>query len=521
MLIDLFRRFTIRLRMMGAIATVLVLMTLVGGAGVVGMMRLESASQAFMDGPHRDAVLLSDLRASLGQVRRYEKDVIINADKHDEVTKYRSKWLAALDETRQHIQAISTRDSGEHVALTQQMQRLLDTYTQAATPVINGIAEGTGSSTGEANAALKTAKAAAHEIEPLLPQLTAHLEVDAQSSEADRLTTVHWAYGLLVLCIGLAVVIVVPLTLVNMVSICRPIEQARLWAEHIAEGRLLPHDTVDTRGDDEAAQLMRSLARMQDSLQHIIDQVRLSTNSISNASSQIASGNLDLSARTEQTASHLEQTAASVEEISGTVRQSAESAREANQLASSAADVATRGGQVVSQVVSTMEDIHASSRKISDIIGVIDGIAFQTNILALNAAVEAARAGEQGRGFAVVAGEVRSLAQRSAQAAREIKTLISASVDKVEQGSQLVSDAGTTMTEIVSSVQRVSAIINEISHASAEQSAGIGEVNHSVTSLDQMTQQNAALVEQAASAAESLKDQAEHLTQLISVFRVS
>jgi len=266
--------------------------------------------------------------------------------------------------------------------------------------------------------------------------------------------------------------------------------------------------------------LLDSLSQMVRSLRTTVSQVRQSTDSISTASGEIATGNQDLSARTEQTASNLQQAASSMDQLTGTVKQSADSARQANQLASSAAEVAARGGSVVAQVVSTMDEINASSKKINDIIGVIDGIAFQTNILALNAAVEAARAGEQGRGFAVVASEVRSLAQRSAQAAKEIKGLIGASVERVEAGSRLVADAGQTMQEIVGSVQRVSDIIGEITAASSEQSDGIGQVNTAVTQLDQMTQQNAALVEESAAAAESLRDQAKRLASVVATFRL-
>jgi methyl-accepting chemotaxis protein len=301
-------------------------------------------------------------------------------------------------------------------------------------------------------------------------------------------------------------------------TIRQPLTQSIEVARAIAEGDLT-HRISATRGD-EFGELMRALQHMNESLGKVVGDVRASTDSISTASAEIATGNTDLSSRTEQTASNLQQAASSMEQLTGTVRQSADSARQANQLASSAAEVAARGGNVVSQVVSTMNEINASSKKISDIIGVIDGIAFQTNILALNAAVEAARAGEQGRGFAVVASEVRSLAQRSAQAAKEIKGLIGASVDKVESGSRLVADAGATMSEIVGSVQRVSDIINEITAASTEQSEGISQINSSVTQLDQMTQQNAALVEESAAAAESLKDQAVRLSQAVSVFRL-
>ncbi|MEO8154805.1 MAG: methyl-accepting chemotaxis protein [Rhizobacter sp.] len=289
-------------------------------------------------------------------------------------------------------------------------------------------------------------------------------------------------------------------------------------ATEVAAGNLCANS--QTTRSDELGDLMRSLGAMTRQLSHSLQTVMVSSSSIQSASAEIATGNQDLSHRTEQTASNLQEAASSMDQLTGTVKQSADSARQANQLASSAAEVAARGGIVVSQVVTTMHEINASSKKIADIIGVIDGIAFQTNILALNAAVEAARAGEQGRGFAVVAAEVRSLAQRSAQAAKEIKSLIGASVEKVEGGSRLVADAGATMREIVNSVQRVSDIIGEITAASAEQSEGIGQVNATVIQLDQMTQQNAALVEQSAAAAESLKEQASRLQQVVSVFRL-
>ena len=302
-------------------------------------------------------------------------------------------------------------------------------------------------------------------------------------------------------------------------SISQPLEQANALAGRIAEGDLSHSETV-TRGD-EFGELLRSLYIMSDSLGRMVHQVRQSTDSIAIASAEIATGNHDLSMRTEETSSNLQETAAAMEQFTSTIQQSASSAQQASSLAAGATGVARRGGDVVNQVVTTMEDINHSSKKISDIIGVIDGIAFQTNILALNAAVEAARAGEQGRGFAVVASEVRSLAQRSAEAAKEIKQLINASVEKVEAGSRLVSDAGTTMTDIVQSVQRVTDMIGEITAASSEQSAGVSQVNQSIGNLDQMTQQNAALVEESAAAAQSLREQADQLAQVVSRFKVN
>ena len=300
-------------------------------------------------------------------------------------------------------------------------------------------------------------------------------------------------------------------------SVTRPMGRAIAAAERIAANDL-SQPVPDAGRGDEIGQLMRSLRTMQGNLNGMVQEIRDGTSSVAHASGEIASAGSDLSARTEQTAGSLQQTASAMEEITAAVGQTADAARTANQLVSSANDVAQRGGQVVSQVVSTMDEINASSKKIADIIGVIDGIAFQTNILALNAAVEAARAGEQGRGFAVVASEVRSLAGRSAEAAREIKALIGNSVDKVESGSRLVADAGSTMGEIVASVQRVSDIIGEISAAAGEQSSGIGQVNGAVTHLDHMTQQNAALVEQSAAAAESLKEQAARLGEVVQRF---
>ena len=302
-------------------------------------------------------------------------------------------------------------------------------------------------------------------------------------------------------------------------SVTKPLAQASDLAKRVAAGDLTAK--IPAHGKDEVGELMSSLELMQTNLATVVNNVRRGSESVSNASAEIAQGNSDLSARTEHQASALEQTAASMEELNSAVRNNADNARQANQLALTASNVAVQGGAVVGEVVETMKGINDASRKISDIISVIDGIAFQTNILALNAAVEAARAGEQGRGFAVVASEVRSLAGRSAEAAKEIKNLINASVERVEHGTALVDKAGNTMTEVVSSIRRVTDIMGEISAASSEQSAGVAQVGEAVTSMDQATQQNAALVEEMAAAASSLRSQAHELVQVVAVFRLT
>ena len=336
---------------------------------------------------------------------------------------------------------------------------------------------------------------------------------ESSATASDKLT--YSLYFILVCALGLGAFFAWFLT--N--SITKPLADALDLAETVASGDLRTQVVVE--GEDEVALLLGALKNMNDSLAATVGQVRMGTETITVASQEIASGNADLSSRTESQASSLEETASSMEELTSTVRQNADNARQANQLVVSASGVAVKGGAVVSQVVETMGSIKESSRKIVDIIGVIDGIAFQTNILALNAAVEAARAGEQGRGFAVVAAEVRNLAQRSASAAKEIKSLIDDSVDKVDQGGRLVDEAGKTMDEIVTSVQHVADIMSEITAASQEQSAGIEQVNLAITQMDEMTQQNAALVEQAAAAAESMEEQAVTLAQAVSVFKLN
>ena len=396
----------------------------------------------------------------------------------------REKYLAARESL------IKTRDGGTSISATMAQARALEEF----------------------NTAYKAYLGAADQLVEKTRQRGQALGRDIHASS---LVLMAVTVGCAAFCAVAAVVLGLGLQR----SIVRPLIEAEAAAHRIAEGDLTTDLRV--RGRDETGRLAESLRRMQGALNTIVHEIRSATDSINTASSEVATGNQDLSMRTEHTAATLQQAASSMDEVTSTVRSSADAARQADLLAAQAAEAARHGGEVVSRVVSTMQGINDSSRQIGQIIGVIDGIAFQTNILALNAAVEAARAGEQGRGFAVVAEEVRSLARRSAQAAREIKSLIVDSVDKVESGAQLVEQAGASMTAIVDSVQRVSQVIGEISTASAEQSGGIQLVNEAVVQVDQMTQQNAALVEQSAAAAEAMRQQAVRLTSTVEVFRTA
>jgi len=360
---------------------------------------------------------------------------------------------------------------------------------------------------------------------PLLKQVIAHINefnVVMRASATESVTAAQEAYE--VSKWTMLALSAVSLLLGSLIawwltrSISRPLKEAVTIAQNVSAGDLTSTITVDSK--DELGQLKLALKEMNDNLLRIVGDVRHGTDTIATASSEIATGNLDLSSRTEQQAGSLQETASAMEELTATVKQNAENAQQANKLATTASDIAVKGGAVVARVVETMASINESSKKVVDIIGVIDGIAFQTNILALNAAVEAARAGEQGRGFAVVASEVRSLAQRSASAAKEIKQLIGTSVEKVDAGAALVDEAGATMGEILDSIQRVTGIMGDISSASDEQTRGIEQINHAIAQMDQVTQQNAALVEEAAAAAASMQSQTSSLAELVSVFKL-
>ncbi|CAH0354527.1 methyl-accepting chemotaxis protein [Aquabacterium sp. CECT 9606] len=451
---------------------------------------------------------LSDIHVSL-----YRTIALIASLSEDEVKQRRQALPMAVAGIQKAV-ATSFKVGDLSAEATKSFEQSLNDYVRAADNAID-------LSTMDPNtgvAALQTAdgyfKKSAEQMSALVSQVQKHAEGEVEALESkSRATQIAIAA-----IAGLAGLCSLLVAWTSQGRVVHDLQMAVKAADEVAEGRF---DLVlESRNDDEIGQLLKALGRMVTQLSSSINTVRLAANSIGTASSEIAAGNQDLSQRTENTASSLQETASSMAQLTGTVRHTAESARSADSLANAAADSARRGGEVMSQVVSNMAEIDTASRKINEIISVIDGIAFQTNILALNAAVEAARAGEQGRGFAVVASEVRSLAQRSASAAREIKTLISASSERVETGARLVNEAGKSMHDIVEGVQRVTQIIGEITLAAEQESQGIMQVSTAVTQLDQMTQQNAALVEQSAAAAESLKSQSHTLTEVVSQFRL-
>lgn len=499
---------------------VLMITAAVAGAGLWGMNALHFAAARALGQDVKLAQQAGDIQNLILLERRYEKDAFINLSDPEKLKGYADKWNEARTRLAKAIvQLRQLRLDAQDLRDVSQLDEHLRAYAQGFEGTLAAIQRGQVKTAVEANIELGKVKAAVHGMESISDQMADRAMERANQAQAtidavrDRATTLQW----LLSAVGL--VTAVALSWLITRSITRPIRQAVQVAETVAAGDL--SSLIDVRGRDETAQLLNALKRMNANLSQIVGNVRSGSDSIATASAQIAMGNADLSQRTEEQASNLQQTAASMEELTATVKQNADTARQATQLAGGASSVAERGGQVVGQVVSTMAEISASSRRIADIIAVIDGIAFQTNILALNAAVEAARAGEQGRGFAVVAAEVRSLAQRSAQAAKEIKSLIEDSVQRVESGSQLVDEAGKTMGEIVVQVQRVADLINEIGAASAQQSSGIEQIGGAVAQLDQVTQQNAALVEEGAAAAESLKHQASQLAEAVAAFRLA
>ena len=508
-------------RLMLLVGLFAVMLVGIGAAGLLGIRQTNDALQSVYEDRTVPAAQLGELRA-LVLNNRIEVNAALLTPTPDFVK-------SRTDDIERNIATISkVWDAYMLTQLTEEESRLAKQLTQerktfvdeALRPVVTALRAGD----------LDRARQLVPEkLRPLAAPVEKRLDelVKLQVEEARReyetaMARYHVIQWTMVGAVGGGLVLGVLFGLVIARGIGRqlggePAEAAAL-VQRVAAGDLAVQ--IALRPGDEAS-LMASLKRMQDALVDVVSRVRDNAESVSSASTQIAQGNQDLSSRTEEQASALQQTASSMEQLSAAVRQNAESAGQSNQLARSSCTLAEKGGQVVAQVVETMKGINDSGRRIADIIGVIDGIAFQTNILALNAAVEAARAGEQGRGFAVVASEVRALAQRSATAAKEIKGLISASVERVEQGTLLVDQAGSTMNEVVTSIRRVTDLIGEITSASSEQSEGVGQVGQAVSQMDQTTQQNAALVEESAAAAESLKQQARQLVDTVAVFRLS
>ncbi|CAN7151271.1 methyl-accepting chemotaxis protein [Acidovorax sp. LjRoot129] len=513
------RQFTIRMRMLGAIGVVLGLLGLLGGAGMLGMFRIHDMSQNFMDNSFAKVGYMAELRGEMGAIRQFEKDMIIGYEKPEAVKASHTKWLQSQDKAKKiAAKFLEGEDDADNVVVRNIVTKL-DSYRELFAHVARQL-EASGYDTATiANRMSGKAVAEFDQADKLVAELDTVLRNEVAKAVEQQGRVSDETKWLFVLAVLITVVVVVPTTLMNMNSICNPLEDARRMAQAIAGGDL--SQPIHAEGKDEVADLQRALRDMQQGLGSLVAQVRDASGNIATASQEIAMGNQDLSQRTEQTASNAQEAVSSLSELTSTVQQTASSSQMANQLAASASNTATHGGSVVQQAVSSMQEISASSRKIGDIIGLIDSIAFQTNILALNAAVEAARAGEQGRGFAVVASEVRSLAQRSAAAASDIKGLIHNSVAAVDGGVRHVEDAGKAMKEIVASVQRVGDIIGEITAAASEQSAGIGQVNQSVGEIDRMTQQNAALVEESAAAAESMREQAARLSQVVQQFRLA
>jgi methyl-accepting chemotaxis protein len=507
---------SVGLRLGFSFGVILLITALIAAAGIWRIASLQAASERVATQEIEQQTLVedwaSDIRLNWVRTEAFLK--AIDRDYMDKLTADTQATATGMDAKVKRIEALVQGDTARNLLATIATARTA--YNDKLTE-IRELHRG-----GEPNVPTMVDK----DLRPLadkylksLDDLRTTMATQLAESQADTSTLAKASQVLLGAGTLVAVALGALLGFTVTRSIVRPVQQGKQAAENIADGDLT-HPIV-AAGNDETGQLLQALAAMQSRLASIVGNVRHSAEGVATASAEIASGNNDLSARTEQQASALEETAASMEELGSTVRQNADNARQANQLAMSASTVAKQGGDVVAEVVDTMKGINDSSKKIADIISVIDGIAFQTNILALNAAVEAARAGEQGRGFAVVAGEVRSLAQRSAEAAKEIKGLIGTSVERVERGTALVDKAGATMTEVVSAIRRVTDIMGEISAASSEQSSGVSQVGEAITQMDQATQQNAALVEQSAAAADSLKTQAGQLVDAVAVFRLS
>ena len=513
---QMFYNLRIANKLFVSFALILVLCIVLGVFSIGQLAKVNQTSTDLETNWMPSVRLLLEMKYDLARYRTQETQHVLSTSDAEFKT-YETRLASSLEQLTNHRSEYEKLISEpEERAGYAEFSRLADQYFANSKKLLalsreNRDAEATALLRGDSS---KVFGAAAETVERL-----ANINIQGgikASQVGDELyaSSRKWIIVAIIACVALGIMQAVWLARI----ISRPLTNAVEVAQTVAAGNLTSEIRVTSQ--DETGQLLQALKDMNNSLRDIVGQVRQGTDVIASASSQVADGTLDLSARTEQQASSLEETASSMEELTSTVKQNGDNARRANELADSASSIAVQGGEVVSQVVHTMGSIHASANKIVDIIGVIDGIAFQTNILALNAAVEAARAGEQGRGFAVVASEVRNLAQRSAAAAKEIKELINDSVEKVGTGSRQVEEAGKTMGEVVTSVQRVTAIMAEITRAGREQEVGIEQINEAITQMDSVTQQNAALVEEAAAASASMQEQAAKLSQLVSVFRL-
>ncbi len=510
--------FKIRIKLLVGFAAIVLLTALTGLLSILQMGRIDDAIADLSENWLPSIKIVAQVQAVLNDTRRAELQHVLAATPEERKVEA-DRIVANAVKLRELDDKLAARlDSPADKLAFDKYKREIAAYTATSTKLIELSSVGL-TGLDAANKYLKgDSRVAFRAIFTTMGELMASHDTGADEAAKGAHQVYSSAMALVLLVVGVAVALAMLLGLWISGQIARPIQTAVDAASEFASGNLTA--PLHAEGNDEPAQLLRALEAMRVDLSKVVARVRSGSESVATASAEIAQGNNDLSSRTESQASALEQTSASMEQLGSTVSQNAEFARKANDLARGASTVAGHGGEVVSQVVETMKGINDSSRKISDIISVIDGIAFQTNILALNAAVEAARAGEQGRGFAVVASEVRSLAGRSAEAAKEIKALISASVDRVEQGTAQVDKAGETMAEVVNAIKHVTDIMGEISNASSEQAIGVAQVGEAVSQMDQVTQQNAALVEQMAAAASSLRSQADELVQTVAVFRL-